>query len=339
MPDEEKKSTHKVEVVRIEHIEPCPNADRLELVKVWGYQCLVRKGDFKVGDLGAYIVPDSVVNATRPEFSFLLDPKHPEKTEIRIRVKKLRGVVSQGLLITAPAGSKEGDDVAEALGVTRWEPKVNITMSGHGKGIVGPSTILAPKYDVEDWHRYKEAFVPGESIVATEKIHGTNARYVFDGEKLHVGSHTTWHAEDPHDLWWKATTVYKNIIDFCVAHSSIVLYGEIYGDIQNLTYGVPKGEFRIILFDLYDGVKGEFIDNDEARKMTVGFELDWVPVLFRGPYDEAALKVLSNGPSVLPGANHIREGVVIKPARERWDKKVGRVQLKIVSDEYLEKCK
>jgi len=336
--DEQKKSTHKVEVVKIEHIEPCPNADKLDLVKVWGYQCLVRKGDFKLGDLGAYIVPDSNVSAARPEFSFLLDKNHPDKTDIRIRVKKLRGIVSQGLLIKAPEGSKEGDDVAEMLGVTRWEPKVTLTM-GHKNSVPGPATIMAPKYDVEDWHRYREFFVPGEEVVGSEKLHGTSSRFVFDGEKLHVGSHNQWCAEDPLNLWWKATLVYKGIVEFCVAHPNIVLYGELYGDIQNLKYGVKQGEFRLAVFDLYDGVKGAFLAHDEARKLTDGFCLDWVPVLFRGPYNEAAMKALSNGPSVMPGANHIREGVVVKPVTERWEKAIGRVQLKIVSDTYLEKFK
>ena len=341
MPEEEKKddvkSTHKVEVFKIEHIEPCPNSDKLDLVKVWGYQALVRREDFKVGDLGAYIVPDSNVDATRPEFSFLLNPKHPDKTLIRIRVKKLRGVVSQGLLIKAPEGAKEGDNIAELLGVTRWEPKIPLTM-GPRSGVPGPATILAPKYDVEDWHRYNTVLVPGEEVVETEKVHGVSSRFVFDSEKLHVGSHNFWCAEDPANLWWKATILYPAIVEFCKAHPNIVLYGELYGFLA-LKYGVKSGEFKLVVFDLYDGVKGQFLDNDEAHKLTEGYALDWVRVLYRGPYDEAQAKALSNGPSTMPGADHIREGVVLKPPKERWDKKLGRVQLKIVSDDYLENVK
>jgi hypothetical protein len=65
--------------------------------------------------LGAYIQPDSVVDTTRPELALLAQPE-------RIKVRRLRGVVSMGLLIAAPEGAQEGDDVAAQLGVTRYEP-------------------------------------------------------------------------------------------------------------------------------------------------------------------------------------------------------------------------
>jgi len=51
-------STHEVKIVRIESINPHPNADSLELTNIWGYQCVIRKGAHKVGDLMAYIEPD-----------------------------------------------------------------------------------------------------------------------------------------------------------------------------------------------------------------------------------------------------------------------------------------
>jgi hypothetical protein len=45
---------------------------------------------------------------------------------------------------------------------------------------------------------------------------------------------------------------------------------------------------------------------------------------------------LAEGPSLIPGAKHYREGIVVKPLEERYDKMVGRVQLKIVSAMCLE---
>ena len=64
------------------------------------------------------------------------------------------------------------------------------------------------------------------------------------------------------------------------------------------------------------------------------FGVETVPVLYRGPYDLGTIKVLSEGPTTL-GADHIREGVVVKPAAERTDPKVGRVCLKYIGDPYL----
>jgi hypothetical protein len=63
----------------------------------------------------------------------------------------------------------------------------------------------------------------------------------------------------------------------------------------------------------------------------------WVPVLYAGPYDEAKIKVLVEGPSTVPGAKHIREGIVISSTMERTVRGLGRAQLKLKSMKFLEK--
>jgi hypothetical protein len=56
--------------------------------------------------------------------------------------------------------------------------------------------------------------------------------------------------------------------------------------------------------------------------------------LGRSPYSLEFVRGLSIGPTTLPGS-HIREGVVVKLARERYDAKVGRVVFKYLHDDYL----
>jgi hypothetical protein len=56
--------THRVEVFRIKELTKHPNADKLELVQFFDVECAVRKGDFQVGDLVAYIQNESVVPPT-----------------------------------------------------------------------------------------------------------------------------------------------------------------------------------------------------------------------------------------------------------------------------------
>src|SRR3990172_3820195 len=105
------KSTHRVDVIQVK-MRPHENSDFLSLIEVYNYTVCVRTADWKDGDLAAYIPPDSVVDTNRPEFAFL---KTKDRQFERIRVKKLRGVISMGLLVPAPPNSKEGDDVAELL--------------------------------------------------------------------------------------------------------------------------------------------------------------------------------------------------------------------------------
>src|SRR3990172_141849 len=108
-------SRNKVEVVRLGPIVKHENADTLGIVKIWGYTAITRLGDFKEGDLAVYVEPDYVL-PDKPEYEWL-------KGHLRIRAKRLRGVWSQGLLLKAPPGSKEGDDVMALLGIERYVPK------------------------------------------------------------------------------------------------------------------------------------------------------------------------------------------------------------------------
>jgi len=123
-----KKSTHRVDVVRL-NPEKHPNADSLVIQCVYGYQVCLRSSDWEGIELGAYIQPDSVVDTDRPEFSWLKGPNFRTAIEgdtryHRVCAMRLRGVVSYGLMVPAPAGAVEGDDVSGILGVTRYQPTI-----------------------------------------------------------------------------------------------------------------------------------------------------------------------------------------------------------------------
>jgi hypothetical protein len=109
-------------VQRVGKIEPIPNADKIELAHVLGWQVVIRKGEFKEGDWCTYVEIDSVL-PEKPEYEFLRERK------FRIKTIKLRGQFSQGLLLPPPPigemGNKyhEGCDVTEMLGIKQYEPK------------------------------------------------------------------------------------------------------------------------------------------------------------------------------------------------------------------------
>jgi len=77
---------------QIANIRPIPGADRIVVAQVDGWECVVQKDEFHVGDHVVYVEVDSVM-PERPEFEFLRDRK------FRVRTIKLRGQVSQGLVL------------------------------------------------------------------------------------------------------------------------------------------------------------------------------------------------------------------------------------------------
>jgi hypothetical protein len=153
-------------VVAITDIKVHPNADNLEIVTIGGYSVIVKKDSCRIGDLMVYIVPESVVDTTRPEFAFL----HKGRQLEVIKVKKLRGVYSQGLLVPAQDDWELGRNVADELGVTHYEPSA--TKEKLTPGDCEKDPINVSKYDVDTLRKYRYVLTDGEPIVVTEKIHG-----------------------------------------------------------------------------------------------------------------------------------------------------------------------
>ena len=345
-------STHKVEVFKIRDVEAHPNADRLEIVRFYGYQTVVRKGDFKRGDLAAFVPPDSVVADTE-QFAFL-------KGKLRIKACKLRGAVSQGLVIHAPAGLGDGDDAAEVLGITHYDPPPqshaslrNATRLHNNQTKAPP--VASPGYDLETIYKYYDAIPEGTLVEVTEKIDGCNARFLYNKGKFYCGSRQLWRADDGADLWWNVLHANKWLQRLCKHNPGHVVYGEVYGWVQSLRYGAKDGQYWFRVFDIYS--RNRFLAPAERYAMIEGAlaETLWdrvkslfgykvnrpslsgvhVPIVRRAtPYSFKEITKLAEGESII--ANHIREGVVIKPLVEMSDPRIGRLALKAVSPSYLE---
>lgn len=318
-------STHRVEVVPIK-LEPHPNADSLSLVRVFDhYQVVVRTEDWQGKTIAAYVPPDSVM-PDKPEYSFL-------KGSLRIRAMKLRGMVSQGMLIPAPEGSKVGDNVAEQLGITHYNPPFDAIYDETEQEPPLPGF----HYDIDSWHRFGSLFLEGMPVWFSEKIHGANARFTYQEEKFWVGSRTRFIKSDPYQpsIYWRTLFRYSELQEFCMDNPGWIVYGEVFGWVQKLRYGHdPKSVPDLRIFDIWDGKR--FLNFDELVKVCENYGLPMVPVLWEGPYSVDMVESMTSGKSLIPGAeSQIREGIVIKPKTELWTPEIGRLVLKSVSVDYL----
>lgn len=313
-------STHRVEVVRLGPVRKHENADTLGIVDVWGYTCVVRLADFHEGDLAAYIPPDSIVPDV-PAFAFLNGRR-------RIRVSRLRGILSQGLLIAAPPSAVEGDDVADALGITHYEPPCPA-----GSNVIAPPPGDRLKYDVDTLLRFVHVFEPGEPVWVTEKLHGGSARYCWQDGQLWVGTKTRWIADGGSVPWYIAARRTPEIERFCRENPDLTLYGEVYGGMTLKYGGAGWGDARFAAFDILRG--NTWLDAEGVHDLCVRHGVPMVPLIASTLFQLDDVKALAEGPSLIPGADHVREGVVVKPLRERTHPEVGRVNLKIVGNGYL----
>lgn len=310
----------RIEVIQIGKVEKHPNADSLSITHVHGgYPVIFRTGDYNEGDLAVYVPVDSVVPSNDPRWSFLGDH------HARIRAKRLRGVFSMGLLTPSDPSWTLGQDVVKELNITKYKPPED--MSGENERDPGTMSV----YDIEGLRRYPQLFQDGQEVWISEKIHGANARYLHDGERLWVGSRTCIKKQDSKNMWWRVAERYE-LEKKLATIPNIALYGEVYGQVQDLKYGKTTSE--LILFDALNIKTRQFLDVDYFLKLAQDLNLPVVPTLYRGPWSEN-LKELAEGKTQIPGANHVREGIVIKPIRERQDPTIGRVFLKLHGQGFL----
>lgn len=346
-----------VEVCEIKNIEPHPNADRLEIATVKGWNVIIQKGQYQIGDMVVFIPPDSVLPQSLIE-EYQLDYL---KNNGRVGTVKLRGFISQGLVLPSPS-NREGIDVAKVLGITKYEvPEPTFYKSGKVVSKKKTNPLFDKYTDIENIKNFDTVFAEGEMVVVTEKLHGTNARFgnlpitissdqpllyrisawlkKLFGQKYEFvwGSHNVQKGTTNHDhfygedVWGKIAKKYDlaNILP-----NGYIFYGEIVGtNIQDLNYGFTK-ENELFVFDIKNTETGEYLDWDLVEKWCYTLGLNTVPLFYCGVYDKSQLDLWTIGQSWLH-PSQIREGCVIRPSEESNDRRIGRKILKSISPDYI----
>ncbi|MGW6710132.1 RNA ligase (ATP) [Streptomyces sp. NPDC054956] len=337
-------------------VHPHPNADALELAQVGLYRAVVAKGAYRTGEFALYIPEQAVLPAGLIE-ELGLTGRLAGGEANRVKAVRLRGELSQGLVCRPRAladvdlvlAAKEGTDFAERLGITKWAPPIPTTMSGD----VEAAAELLPWVDIENLQRYPGIFEPGEPVVLTEKLHGTACllTYIAEDERVLVsskgfGSKGLALREDERNLYWRAVRGHDvpgaaaGLAERLGA-TRVGIFAEVYGKgVQDLAYGTdvrtaeaPPG---YAVFDVSAEIDGQVRWLDPEQIFSAG-ELPLVPRLFEGPYELDTVLEWASGRETVSGRGlHLREGVVIRPAAERYSPVVGgRAIAKAVSPAYL----
>lgn len=348
-----------VPIVQISSIEPIEGADRIEVAVAFDYRSIVGKGDFVPGDLAAYLPVDALLPdwlVTKLGLAGKLGGNN------RIRVVRLRGVLSQGILYKIENGKIDVDgtlhdvdldqDVCDLLGVRKVQH--NAPRKFYGNCI--HLDFLPRKYDIENLKRYPNVIEEGTPVRITEKMHGTLACIGFKrglnhpelwgdyftfskglGGSGNVFKNTEENRDNPYVRNLEQNLIGSNmrqVIDI-LNLDSVYIYGEIFGrGIQDLQYGTDP-VFRV--FDIYlgDKVTGKFVDDALMDAICYHIRLKTVPVLYTGPYSRDMVDSLCSGNTTFNDTNQIREGVVITPLIEQTHRKLGRVILKHINPDYL----
>ena len=339
-----------VEVVEVDAVQEHTNADALELAIVKGWQIVVRKGQFNAGDIAVHIPPNAIIpEEVSDEWGVT-----QYLSKGRVRVARLRGEPSYGFLVANDTDAPLGVDLKEYYGISEYEPPEEFV--GGDQDTIHPLfTLYASMQNLRNFPTILEV---GEEVVCTEKVHGTNSaigmvldsvakenpeRVVIVSSRKHprkMGQDSIYerpylrHQESMDALFnalFDNPGQYTEVIDEGTEVSSVVIYGEIFGNSvqKGFAYGCDK-ETDYLAFDIL--VNGQYLHTDEVIELCEEFDIPMAPILYRGPYSLQSIQEVAEGKTTLD--EHIREGVVLRPVKERTHPKIGRVIFKCKNPEY-----
>jgi RNA ligase len=292
------KTTNKMNLASIQKViklTPIEGADLIETATVLGWEIVIKKGEYNIGDLCTYIQIDTIV-PDKPEFEFLRERK------FRVRTIKLRKQISQGLLVPVPAGKwKEGDDVSEIIGVKKYDKpdnnpdrseKPRMPKSGIAKWIylfkynflfklfpfLEPKTRSSfPKHLVSITDEERIQNIPqvlekyaGKTFVVSYKLDGSSITIIHNKvlgiSKFRICSRR-FELHDKRNDWYKVfvATNFAAEIAKLVAYfktDDIIVQGEAIGKFNGNHHQLKQDEIRLfnILVDGKRISQGEFID-------------------------------------------------------------------------------
>jgi RNA ligase (TIGR02306 family) len=333
---------------KIDDIRPIDGADAIECAVVGGWTVVIKKGEFAVGDLAVYCEIDSWIPTELAPF--LSKGKEPREYEgvrgERLRTVKLRGQLSQGLLMPLTVmnprmnelgdylDAAEGFDCSEWLNIHKWEMQVPAQLAGQVKGNF-PSLI--PKTDQERVQNLvKEIAAAAESgaqFEVTEKLEGSSMTcYLIDGV-FGVCSRNLDLKRDEHNTFWKVAIdegIEEKMRNAPIGDGGFAVQGELIGPgIQGNIYKLSKPEFRV--FDIYRVDEGKYVNPANRLKLVEIMGLKHVPVLLVDKdvliNDVQEILTWAEGKSKL-NENQEREGIVFKEMN-------GGMTFKAISNKYL----
>ena len=253
-------------IQKIREILSHNNADALEIAKVLGWQVVVKKGEFKAGNLCVYVCIDSVVPET-PEFEFLRN-KH-----FRIKPIRLRGEESAGICFPlsilgdkvprkpctdlSPDGPhfylvNEGDDVTNLLHVTHYEKPIPAELAGQAVGMF-PSFLIIT--DEDNLRTYPDALPElwGHPYYITHKDDGCSGTFFINAGEFGVCSRRIHLKESEGNGFWRMARKYDlaNILMKEFGDEAWAIQGEVCGPgIQDNHVGLTELELHV--FNLFD---------------------------------------------------------------------------------------
>lgn len=336
-------------IQRVEKVEPIPNADRIEKITVLGWTLVAKKGEFSKHDKCVYFEIDSLLPDI-PLFEFI---KGSGKNPMRLRTKKMRKVISQGLAMPLDilheftdsetiSKLSIGDEVTELIGVTKYEAPVNGKSASKGYW-----PFYLPKTDEIRVQSAPEALeeMQGKRCYISIKLDGCSCTFSYKDGDFEVCSRNwalkdmTDNPEFKDDRWWamaKKLEMKERLKDMAEVFGNCAVQGELCGpSIQKNRLGLSEIDFFV--FNVYDIDNQCYLNFGPFKEFVRQAGLKMVPILNDNIVCEFTQdELLKMAEGKYEGTTNEQEGIVIRPLLETYSEALeGRLSLKAISNRFL----
>jgi len=344
-------------IEKIVNLEEIPNSDNIEVATVRGWKVVVKKGEFKVGDLCVYFEVDSFL-PLEEKYEFLKKNSYRKMGDIeglRLKTIKLRGQISQGLVLPVSIlpdisilpdkrycdcaenyivrdGFNIGNDVTDELGVVKWDPPVPARLGGKVKGNFPAFLRKTDEERIQNLSGIYENLKKSKYYVS-EKLDGSSFTCYLNNDTFGVCSRNLELIETEGNAFWKATRNLRLEEYMRGINENICLQGELIGEgIQGNPYNL-KGN-TIKAFNIFDIDNQQYMNMFKFQNYCGLLQIEHVPFLsdrFELPEEIEDLIKLADGPSVL-NPKTSREGLVLRNLERT-------ISFKVISNQFLLKEK
>jgi RNA ligase (TIGR02306 family) len=275
-------------IQRIVALDPIEGADRIEVASVLGWKMVVQKGLYKVDDLVVFYEIDAFL-PIQPQYEFLRKSSYRVTKDLgegyRIKTVKLRGQISQGLLMpfheafvyvdnTEPLF--EGDDVTDLLGVRKYEPNQSVLLSGIA---AGSFPHYVPKTDeprIQNLTRERAKWADDTFVITVKEDGSSMTVFVeyngIDNDTWRVGvASRNWEVKED-STYWKVAEEIGLIGALKQSGVDVAIQGELVGPgIQGNPGGYDKLRFKI--FNVWEIGTQKYLSNDERHAFVAATNL------------------------------------------------------------------
>lgn len=334
-------------------LQPIEGADRIELAAVLGWKCVVDKHQFNVGDKCIYFEIDSLIPAAPWNDRFRKEA--PDKP-LRIKTRRFRNTISQGLCFDLSILPKQeytvGDDVTEILGVEKYEPTIPAELAGQIKGNF-PTAYISKTDEIRLQSVpdvLQECIDRKLEMVGTLKCDGSSMTTGFIPYPNEVGcvvndfivcSRNLNLKENEGNSFWKIARKYDIESKLGKELQRFVIQGELIGPgIQKNRMGLTELDLRV--FNVKNIDSQTFLNRVEMEDLCKKYGLTPVPIVARKVFtqEDTLQSLLDFSSKLMYDSGHPAEGIVWRSAEETTSEVLkGRMSFKVISNEYLIKCK